>query len=54
MITKYLEEALKRASYQPLEGGGYCATVRGLRGVLLGSETQKVLAGIKVPVLVLR
>jgi nucleotide-binding universal stress UspA family protein len=27
---------------------------RGLRGVLLGSETQKVLAGAKVPVLVCR
>jgi nucleotide-binding universal stress UspA family protein len=27
---------------------------RGLRGVLLGSETQKVLAGAKLPVLVYR
>ncbi len=27
---------------------------RGLRGLLLGSETQKVLAGSKVPVLVHR
>ena len=27
---------------------------KGLRGVLLGSETQKVLAGSRIPVLVYR
>ena len=39
MITRYLEEALKRASYKPLDEGGYCATVRGLRGVIGYGET---------------
>jgi predicted RNase H-like HicB family nuclease len=34
MITKYVAKALERAAYQPIEDGSYCATVRGLRGVL--------------------
>ncbi len=34
MITKYIAKALERAAYEPIEHGSYCATVRGLRGVL--------------------
>ena len=39
MITRYIEKALGRASYQALEGGSYCATVRGLRGVVALGKT---------------
>ena len=34
MITKYIDKALERARYEQLENGGFCATVRGLRGVI--------------------
>ena len=34
MISKYLEKALERARYEQLEDQSYCATVRGLPGVL--------------------
>ena len=34
MITKYIDKALERASYEVLEDGSFCATVRGLRGVV--------------------
>lgn len=34
MITKYIEKALERAHYDALEDGSFCATVRGLRGVI--------------------
>ncbi len=34
MITKYIDKALQRARYQVLEDGSFCATVRGLRGVV--------------------
>lgn len=34
MITKYIAKALERAHYIALEDGSFCATVRGLRGVI--------------------
>lgn len=34
MITKYLDQALKRARYEMLEDGTFSATVPGLRGVV--------------------
>ncbi len=34
MITKYVGKALERARYEQLEDGSFCATVRGLRGVV--------------------
>lgn len=34
MITKYIEKALQKANYEPLEDGSFCATVPGLRGVI--------------------
>lgn len=39
MISRYLDEALHRASYQPVDDGGYYATVRGLRGVIAHGQT---------------
>ena len=39
MITRYIEKALGHASYQALEDGSYCATVRGLRGVVALGRT---------------
>ncbi|MDZ4773144.1 MAG: type II toxin-antitoxin system HicB family antitoxin [Planctomycetota bacterium] len=34
MITKYIEQALKRARYEQLEDKSFAATVNGLRGVI--------------------
>ena len=34
MITSYIAAALRRARYQLVDGGHYCATVPGLRGVI--------------------
>jgi len=34
MISAYVEKALDRARYDALEDGSFCATVRGLRGVI--------------------
>ena len=34
MITAYVDKALARARYEVLEDGSFCATVRGLRGVI--------------------
>ena len=34
MITNYIAAALRRARYQLVDGGHYCATVPGLRGVI--------------------
>ena len=34
MITRYVEEALRRMKYVRLEDGSYCATVPGLPGVI--------------------
>ena len=34
MITRFLDRALRRAQYRQVDGGTYCATVRGLRGVI--------------------
>jgi predicted RNase H-like HicB family nuclease len=41
MITKYIRKALERARYAQLEDGGFCATVRGLRGVIaIGRDVE--------------
>ena len=34
MITRYLDRALRRAQYREVDAGTFCATVRGLRGVI--------------------
>jgi predicted RNase H-like HicB family nuclease len=34
VISKYIEKALARAKYTQLEDGSYCATVRGLKGII--------------------
>lgn len=34
MIVKYIAKALERASFERLEDGSVCGTVRGLRGVI--------------------
>ncbi len=39
MITLYLDQALRRARYSPLDDGSYCATVPGLRGVIATGAT---------------
>ena len=39
MILRYITKALERAVYEPIEGGEYCATVRGLRGVIATGAT---------------
>lgn len=39
MIRQYVEEALRRARYEKLEDGTYCAEVPRLRGVLAIGET---------------
>ncbi len=39
MISRYIEEALHRASYDKLEDGTFYGEVRGLRGVLATGET---------------
>ena len=42
MISRYVEEALELARYEVLDGGSYCATVRGLRGVNTRSRRGSV------------
>lgn len=39
MITKYIEQALKRARYEQLEDKTFAATVNGLRGVIAVGRT---------------
>jgi len=39
MIRNYLDEAVKRARYNRLEDGSYCAEVRGLRGVIATGDS---------------
>ena len=39
MISKYIGKALERARYEVLEDGSFCATVRGLRGVVALGRT---------------
>ncbi len=34
MLTRFLDRALRRAHYRQVDGGTFCATVRGLRGVI--------------------
>jgi predicted RNase H-like HicB family nuclease len=39
MISRYVDEALRRARYDKLDDGTFCAEVPGLRGVLATGET---------------
>jgi len=39
MITNYVSAALRRARYQIVDGGLFCATVPGLRGVIATAPT---------------
>ena len=39
MITRYIDQALHRAHYRQVDGDLYCATVRGLRGVIATGST---------------
>lgn len=39
MISRYIDEALRRARYDKLDDGIFCAEVPGLRGVLATGET---------------
>ncbi len=39
MFSEYIQAALARAEYEPIEGGEYCATVPGLRGVIDTGKT---------------
>lgn len=58
MIRQYVEEALKRARYDKLEDGIFCAEVPRLRGVLATGETLeewvliRVARGLSVPPLI--
>jgi predicted RNase H-like HicB family nuclease len=42
MTTKYIAKALERAVYEKIEGEEYCATVRGLRGVIATGNSYEV------------
>ena len=39
MITRYVDQALRRARYKQIDGGMFCATVPGLRGVIATGRT---------------
>ena len=39
MFSEYVQAALARAEYEPIEKGEYCATVPGLSGVIATGET---------------
>jgi len=39
MITRYINQALHRARYKEVDGGLFCATVPGLRGVIATGPT---------------
>jgi predicted RNase H-like HicB family nuclease len=39
VITRYINQALRRARYRQVDGGLYCATVPGLRGVIATGST---------------
>ena len=42
LISKYVQQALRRARYEQVDGGGFCATVPGLRGVIAVGRTLEV------------
>ena len=42
MITRYIDQALRRARYRQVDGGLYCATVPGLRGVIATGSTLEI------------
>ena len=39
MLTAYISAALKRAKYEVVDDGVFCATVPGLRGVIASADT---------------
>jgi len=39
MIIRYIEQALRRAHYEQVEDGAFCATVRDLWGVIATGRT---------------
>ena len=39
MITRYIDQALRRARYKQVDGGLFCATVPSLRGVIATGRT---------------
>jgi predicted RNase H-like HicB family nuclease len=39
LISSYIERALRRARYERVDGGEFCATVPGLRGVIATGRT---------------
>jgi predicted RNase H-like HicB family nuclease len=39
VIARYIDKALRRARYEEVDPGVYCATVPGLRGVLATAGT---------------
>ena len=39
MFSEYIQAALARAEFEPIEEGEHCATVPGLRGVIATGET---------------
>jgi len=39
VITRYIDQALRRAHYKVVDGGVFCATVPGLRGVIATGST---------------
>ena len=41
MITSYIDHALHRARYEKVDHAEFCATVRGLRGVIATGRTLK-------------
>jgi predicted RNase H-like HicB family nuclease len=45
MIRDYLDEALRRAKYSPLEDGSYAAEVKGLKGVIATGPTLEACRG---------
>ncbi len=39
MISRYVQEALRRARYRMLDDGTFCGTVANLRGVVANADT---------------
>jgi len=51
MFSEYIQAALARAEYEPIEGGEYCATVPGLRGVIATGKTIEECRKVTIEVL---
>jgi predicted RNase H-like HicB family nuclease len=41
VIAQYIRQALRRARYRQVDGGLFCATVPGLRGVIATGTTRE-------------